>query len=786
MSERFDRLRAIIEQALEVPASKRTAWVTRACGADETMREEALALASALEDEDFLVPVAPADGVLLGPGARIGRYRLQRVVGEGGMGTVYEAEQASPRRTVALKVMTGGLLRAGAQRRFRYEAELLGRLRHPGIAAVYEAGVHRAHASAPRPWFAMELVAGAKDLLAHASSRNLDRRGRLRLFLEVLDAVEYGHRMGVIHRDLKPDNLLVDDDGRLKVIDFGVARVLEPDALEASMRTRREEIVGTLAYMSPEQVAGEEVDTRSDVYALGVVLYRLLVDDLPIDVRTTSFLVAARRIAEEPPKRPRGAVALDRDLEAIVLRTLAKEPAGRYGSVSALAEDLERYLRGEPVAARVPGLLHQARLFARRHRVFVTAGLLVLVVVLAAAVVSMDSAVRSQRAERTARTERDRYRTLFETQVAESIETVARRAPEVARLYGGAGMALGMMQSAIERLQALEPHSEGDPAFTLSLAQAYLRLSGALVDRGARAGDFEQAAGEAARRGYRLAMHMATLHPHHPGAKRTWAQAHLQLSSMHMVAGEFERATALVEEGLTLVPAAGGVEIDLLRAQLLYGAGRIAQLRGHEHTALNYLDDQLALAKPLQASRLPEDEVAECLSSGYLSRANVRRTLRDFRGAHADLLACKVLLEALLARHPERLTHRLTHAYTVNWLAVVMMALGRRKEAHDYFRRAHALSEDLLALAPNHVGVLGHHAEAIKGLGSMASDIGVHDHPSGSQERRAKLEEALRHYRASLAVYEGLDAQGQLDVALRRDRDHTQMLLKAFTRMLER
>jgi serine/threonine protein kinase len=252
--------------------------VDRDGGAERFLAEHVRTL-EADESIVFDAPDGPAAAGELG-----GRYRILRVLGEGGMGVVYEAVQARPRRTVALKAIRPSLVSEPMLRRFEFEAETLGRLQHPGIAQIYEAGTLRGPTGV-RAFFALEFVRGL-PIDQYAQERNLPLAKRLELLAQVCDAVQYAHQMGVVHRDLKPANILVDEHGLPKVLDFGVARTADADPHAATRLTHAGQIIGTLPYMSPEQVAGDAraVDTRTDVYALGVILYKLLVGALPLDL----------------------------------------------------------------------------------------------------------------------------------------------------------------------------------------------------------------------------------------------------------------------------------------------------------------------------------------------------------------------------------------------------------------------------------------------------------------------------------------------------------------------
>ncbi len=311
-------------------------------------------------------PANPAGPAVAALPQRIGHYRILRLLGEGGMGAVYEAEQDSPRRTVALKVVRPGLASPELLSRFRHESQILGRLHHPGIAQVYEAGLAEG-----QPFFAMEFIRGLR-LDEHA--RTLPLPARLELLARVCDAVQHAHEQGVIHRDLKPANILVEENGQPKVLDFGVARAIDADLLTGAGLTQTGQLLGTPSYMSPEQVTGDPaaIDRRADVYALGVILFELAAHRLPHLLENRPLAEIARLILEEAPPRL-GSLnpELRGDVETIVAKALAKDRTRRYASAADLAADLRRWLNHEPIQARPPSALYHLRQFARRHRALV-------------------------------------------------------------------------------------------------------------------------------------------------------------------------------------------------------------------------------------------------------------------------------------------------------------------------------------------------------------------------------------------------------------------------------
>ncbi|MCA8960476.1 MAG: protein kinase [Planctomycetes bacterium] len=376
---------------------------------------------------DSTVAPIPPEGESFEVPARIGPFRIRARIATGGMGTVFEAEQEHPRRLVALKVLREEMTSPELLRRFEYETQILAQLRHPGIAQVYDAGTFE-HAGRRRPYFAMELIEGARPLGRFCDERGASIRDRVRLFVEVCDAVHHGHQRGVIHRDLKPANILVDREGHPKIIDFGVARAASAPGVTTAY-TSVGQLLGTLQYMSPEQVSGDpaEIDTRSDVYALGVVLYELLTGAFPYDLEGRAIYEASQVIREESPARPSTRVATLRgDLETITLKALEKDKERRYASAHELGEDLRRFLRGDAILARPPSFFYQLQRFARRHRALTFAAVGVAVAVVAGFVSTTWGWLHAL--ENTIETERERRRAVEARAEAEGERELAERA----------------------------------------------------------------------------------------------------------------------------------------------------------------------------------------------------------------------------------------------------------------------------------------------------------------------------------------------------------------------
>ncbi len=407
--------------------TERTAVVDRECGSDDALRQRVEALLRAHDQPDSHVdPPEPAERVNAvsgaeptdatrdntpssddttlpiprpiteGPGTRIGPYKLREKIGEGGMGVVYLAEQEKPvRRKVALKIIKPGMDTEQVVIRFEAERQALAIMDHPSIARVFDAGA----TDTGRPYFVMELVKGV-PITHYCDTVHLTPRERLELFIPVCQAIQHAHQKGIIHRDVKPSNVLVTmQDGKPvpKIIDFGIAKATEQKLTERSLFTQHGTIMGTLEYMSPEQaeLSAMDVDTRTDVYALGVLLYELLTGSTPLDrkhLRESGYVEILRRIREEEPPRPSTrlsdwherlpSVAAQRKMEParltklvrgeldwIVMKAIEKDRTRRYETASGFARDIERYLGGDPVEAGPPSAGYRLRKYARKHRV---------------------------------------------------------------------------------------------------------------------------------------------------------------------------------------------------------------------------------------------------------------------------------------------------------------------------------------------------------------------------------------------------------------------------------
>jgi WD40 repeat protein len=493
-----EREESLFATLLELPADQRPAYLNQVCAGDPRLREQLEELLEAHEsDQAFMkVPAAAASAILAeNVGDRIGRYKLMEQIGEGGCGVVYVAEQEEPvRRRVALKIIKLGMDTRQVIARFEAERQALALMDHPNIAKVLDAGA----TEAGRPYFVMELVRGVK-ITDYCDQNNLTTAERLKLFIQVCQAVQHAHQKGVIHRDLKPSNILVTvNDGMpvTKVIDFGIAKATQGRLTNKTIYTAFEQFIGTPAYMSPEQavMTSLDIDTRSDIYSLGVLLYELLTGKTPFDAQELlqSGLDAMRRTIREtePPKPstrlstmlaadltdvaqrrraepPKLIHAVRGDLDWIVMKCLEKDRSRRYETANGLAADIRRHLSCEPVMARPPGRFYEFQKTVQRHKFGFGAAALLIIVLGIGALVSTREAIRATRAEGAQAKLREQAEQ--SSILAKANEEEARRQRRIASEQES--LARRRLYAADMNL-AMQAWDDGKPATTLELLES--------------------------------------------------------------------------------------------------------------------------------------------------------------------------------------------------------------------------------------------------------------------------------------------------------------------------
>lgn len=800
------RVEALFAAALERSERERQDFVERESGADIELRAEVLSLlrhdASA---GNFLA--TPASGELAGvgdgerappaPPASIGGYDVESVLGEGGMGVVYLARQRHPPRTVALKVLRADLATPGFLRRFEREAEILGRLEHPGIARIYEAGTY-AGLDGPQPFFAMELVRG-RSIVEHA--RELDLRARLSLFADACDAVHYAHLCGVVHRDLKPANLLVDTSTgapRVKVLDFGIARAADapardgaaPDgdsALDASSArasstppafTAAGQIVGTLAYMSPEQARSDghvsALDARADVYSLGVVLYELAAGRVPLELESLPLPDALRKLREVVPARL-GTLdrALAGDVEAIAAKALEKDSARRYASAGELAAELRRFLADEPVDARAPSSLYQASKFARRHRALVGACAAVLLALVCGILGTTWQALRAGE-------ERDRYLAQFERAQRRELEAreaqretqaqreladaEAERARGVARWFQDmllralpedSGRDVRLLDVVERSARSLPGSLAGSPRIELDVRSTIGLTYGSLGSL-ARAEEMFRTARELARARFGersveflgVLAHLGDVHLRQDRLREAEDELRTAHTGLARLLGEADEDAldALSNLGLLEQRLGRAVDAEATLRRVLAIRARLAtppdEVQARAQGNLGYLLNELGRfdeAEPVLQSALALElaTVGEEHPSTLLTLNNLAGLVRA-RGCEEDALALYTrglgIARRLLGdEHPTTLT-------LLNNRALVLSTLGRHGEAQGDLRRALALAEQ--HWGARHVNTLvarGNLAQCLADAGE--TDVALSMHAELLDDMRATLGE---------------------------------------------
>ncbi len=725
-SELLLAAQAHFERLVDLPENERESELSRLAAADGPMEQLVrLLLANDARVDSFLSTPAMGQAVHWtttagGEGSapssvplRVGNYDVVRPIGEGGMGAVYEAWQDNPRRTVAVKVIRPGLVGGQVLSRFRREAEMLGKLHHPGIAAVYEAGVADIQTSQGvmqgQPFFAMELVQG-KPLLDYCNRRGCGTRERLEILAMVCDAVQHAHAQGVVHRDLKPGNVLVDETGRPKVLDFGIARAVSDEG--STQHTQTGQILGTVPYMSPEQITADRagVDARSDVYALGVIMFELLAGRLPYDLRNKPIAEAARIIRDTDPTRLASAsTSLRGDVDTIVSKALEKDPLRRYQSAAEMGDDIRRFLGDQPILARPPSTFYQLSKFARRNKALV-GGTVATIVVLAGGIVATSIALGREAIQRASAESNFRLATIRETEARQSQALAESREKEAIKARRRAEQSAEFSRSILSAISPSSAYGRDTTLLRETLGEAAARVEKDLADLPDVQADMLLTIGETYRNVAAFDEAAAPLRravelrrsadgPTHPlTIAATYTLAGLLQSS-----GEAPEAAKLLDESIKTLRAAGPESAMTLVNHLRLRADLAIDMGKFEEGG-KILTEALALAEPLGPSK---------------ALADVRASLGSYKRRLGQLGEAEALLRSVLEFiKTQEGDNRIQIGSLLNSLAVVARTGGRMNDAEALYKEVLDIRRKLYDRPHPDVAIV------LLNLGKVYTDLG--------------------------------------------------------------
>jgi eukaryotic-like serine/threonine-protein kinase len=647
-TERWDKIQRIYHSALEQEISHRRAFISQACAGDKSLEQEIISLVEQEGTTSFLeepalevaakVLASPEPGACSHPTA-IGRYRIIRMLGEGGMGTVYEAEQDEPHRIVALKVIKLGMAGADRVRRFRQERQILAGLAHPGIARLLDGDYTESGA----PYLVMEYVDG-QPITQWCDERNLNLPARLRLFQKLCDAVEFAHRHLVVHRDLKPANVLVTPEGEPKLLDFGIAKLIDQNA-DATWTVER---ALTLDYTSPEQVRGGPITTAADVYALGILLYELIAAKRLYTFSTSPLEEAIDSICTRDPAPPSAIASkpLSEDLDAIVLKAMRKEAQERYPSPRALSDDIERFLTSRPVLARLGTLRYVASKFVRRHRAAVAvAAVLLLTLSGATASIAWEAHI--------ARLERDRAQRRFNDVRGLARAVIFDLQNKLSALPGTTEVRKDMVALAINYLDASAKEGSDDPGLLGELAAAYINV-----------GDIQ-----------------GNLNTHN-------------LGDLPAAMNSYAKAEPLAR---TLVARYSSRRAKMLLASVLIKQAYGAKFANDSTTGARKAMEALQVVRENAQYDPANPDVQFQLGTALQCAA----AFGDSKESLPYLLEEATLFEGLLARNPDNLNRRRNTALAHKYIAGTLNDIGNPDAAFEHLKRAEELDEACVRTAPN-------------------------------------------------------------------------------------
>lgn len=681
--ERWNQVKGVFQAALEHENDQRTAFLDEACAGDDDLRREveSMLVADQGGTNPLDLPISQMATILLPPGQgsevigrRIGVYRITGLIGQGGMGAVYRAARDDHQfhKEVAIKLVKGGMGPDFALQRFRRERQILARLEHTNIARLLDGGT----TEDGWPYLVMEYIEG-QPLSDYCDAHSLSIPRRLELFRSVCAAVHYAHQNLIIHRDIKPGNILVTKDGLPKLLDFGIAKLLDPEqqlntAGSDPGKTATAMRVMTPAYASPEQARGELVTTATDVYSLGVVLYELLTGALPYRIKASSLAEIERAICDTEPEKPSaaarhnltGSAKLGRrlsgqlagDLDNIILTALRKEPERRYGSVEQFSEDIRRHLAGLPVTARQDTVRYRAGKFVRRHRWGVAAAALIVAILISGIMVSVSQARRADRQAHQAQQRFQQVRKLANTFLFEFDN-------KIANITGTTEARELLVSTALEYLDSLTREAGDDTELQYELATAYGRVAD--VQGNPRASNLGHTAEALAscRKALALAQPLVTRAPQNLKYQRLLAGLHIKQGHIQYQVGAYTEALAAHQRGVSimepLATRANATEEDL--TQLIQGYRSMADLEVEWVPAVasgvRHYRQALEIAER-RARDFPSDRAQYDLAVRHSELAYALIQTGDPRRSVQESESALALFESLAARHPNEMPYQ--------------------------------------------------------------------------------------------------------------------------------
>jgi non-specific serine/threonine protein kinase/serine/threonine-protein kinase len=683
----------ILNEALDWPPAERSAYLDRACAGNMELRRRVEALVEADGRTWSLLEAPAAASSSLTSATRppaagdlIGAYEILKEIGHGGMGIVYLARRADQQfeRYVAIKVAQSGLAGDPLERRFRSERQIVANLDHPNIARLLDGGT----TPDGRAYLVMEYVEG-QPLTQWCDAHALGVRERLEIFLEVCAAVQYAHQHLVVHRDLKPANILVTEQRTVKLLDFGIAKLIDPDLADGAERTGTLFRLLTPDYASPEQIRGGPISTASDVYALGVVLYELLTGEKPLKVTGSAPAEMLWIVSEREPARP-SAVAkpgqskeLAGDVDTIVLTALRKEPARRFASANALAEDIRRHLSGLPVEARTDTFGYRAGKFVRRHRAGVAAAALVGLALAGGLVMTMREARRARAAEARAERRFNDVRKLANSNLFELHDAISS-------LPGSTPAREILLKRALEYLDDLSREKGADPDLQRELASAYQKVADVLGAPGASLGDAKGA--EASnRKALEIRQRLAAADPQNRALL-------LELATSYNAVGELPKALEIREKLAKEAPGDMAAQRALGLSYFSYSVYHAD--RKEFDKALDYRRKYVAMAQSVLEASPGDPKAARDLALGYKYLGGALEGLHRPAEGLEFYRKAAALDEKRAAEGPPGGPARLDLSFDYGGIGNCLGSMGDITQGLANYRKALALREEVSGADP--------------------------------------------------------------------------------------